>query len=224
MEFIHPTSAEEIPNQYEIPWSVAFQVSWAGVKRRLFRSAITMLGVVLAIALLTYMLVMRNITAALVDANLNDLNLLLQKQGVDIFSIGRIDTMTLLLIALALLTCLVGIVNSMMMSVTERIKEIGTLKCLGALNGFIVRSYFIESALQGCFGTLLGIVFGLAIAILAAGFHYGGYVLQFFPKLPVAGSVLLTAFIGLLMAIAASIAPAYWAAKKDPVDAMREDE
>jgi ABC-type lipoprotein release transport system permease subunit len=224
MEAKQPGSIQEIPDQYSIPWGVAFQVSWAGVRRRIFRSAITMLGVVLAIALLTYMFVTQNITEALVKANLDDLNLLLQKAGIDIFSANRVDRMTILLITLSLITSLVGIVNSMLMSVTERIKEIGTLKCLGALDSFIVKSYFIESSLQGFLGTLLGIVLGLAVAILIAMTNYGRHVFAFIPGMAIGQSLLIAAVSGLLISIAASIAPAYWAAKKEPVEAMRVEE
>ncbi len=224
MEPIQPRANHEIPDQYSIPWGVAFQVSWAGVRRRIFRSAITMLGVILAIALLTYMVVTQNITEALVKANLDELNLLLQKAGIDIFSANRVDSMTILLITLSLITCLVGIVNAMLMSVTERIKEIGTLKCLGALDSFIVKSYFIESSLQGFLGTLLGIVIGLLVAVLIALSHYGRPVFTFFPGLAATHSILIAAATGLVISITASIAPAYWAAKKEPVEAMRVEE
>ncbi len=217
-------SSREIPDQYPIPWSVAFQVSWAGVRRRIFRSAITMLGVVLAIALLTYMLITESVTDALVALNLDDLNLLLQKAGVDIFSASRVDSMTILLIVLSLITCLVGIINAMLMSVTERIREIGTLKCLGALDSFIVKSYFIESSLQGFLGTLLGMIIGLVVAILIATIHYGRYPLAHFPWGDALSALGIAALIGILLSIVASIAPAYWAARKEPVEAMRVEE
>ena len=48
-------------------------------------------------------------------------------------------------VGLALLVAFVGIVNAMLMSVTERFREIGTMKCLGALDGFIVKLFVIES-------------------------------------------------------------------------------
>ncbi len=224
MEPTQPSAIHEIPNQYSIPWSVAFQVSWAGVRRRIFRSAITMLGVVLAIALLTYMFVTQNITESLVNTNDDALFILLQKAGVDPFSANRVDSMTILLITLSLITCLVGIINAMLMSVTERIKEIGTLKCLGALDSFIVKSYFIESSLQGFLGTLFGIAIGLLVAILIATTNYGRAVFTFFPGLAAVKSILIAAVTGLLISIVASIAPAYWAAKKEPVEAMRVEE
>ena len=69
---------------------------------------------------------------------------------------------------MSLLVCGVGITNSMLMSVTERFREIGTMKCLGALDGFIVRLYLIESALMGVIGSFAGALAGT----LAMGLVY----------------------------------------------------
>ena len=213
-----------IPEQTQVSWLVTVQVSWAGIKRRFFRSLITMSGVVLAIAFLTYMQMQNVIVKGLIKANDQVLNVLLQKAGVDIYAGDSSDRMMLLLIILSLLACLVGIVNSMLMSVTERIKEIGTLKCLGALDGFIIRSYFIESSLQGVAGTALGCVIGLIVALSAALSNYGRYV---FPNLAYGGAclaLLVSFLIGTMLSIVAAILPAYMAAKKQPVDAMRVEE
>ena len=172
---------EAIPEQTRIPWRVAVSVSWGSLKRRFGRSLVTMLGVILAIAFLTYMLVTHNINNALVMANVDRLNTLLQKAGVDILRGGGPDRRMILLISLALFTCLVGIVNSMLMSVTERIKEIGTMKCLGALDSFILKTYFIESSLQGVLGTLLGMLLGALVGMLASLRYFGTFVFQYFP-------------------------------------------
>ena len=213
-----------IPEQTQVSWLVTVQVSWAGIKRRFFRSLITMSGVVLAIAFLTYMQMQNVIVKGLIKANDQVLNVLLQKAGVDIYAGDSSDRMMLLLIILSLLACLVGIVNSMLMSVTERIKEIGTLKCLGALDGFIIRSYFIESSLQGVAGTALGCIIGFIVALSAALSNYGRYV---FPNLAYGGvclALLVSFLIGTLLSVVAAILPAYMAAKKQPVDAMRVEE
>jgi putative ABC transport system permease protein len=222
----NPDRREErdVPEQAPVSWRVAFTVSLAGVKRRLLRSLVTMAGVVLAIAFLCYMLVTGDLTAGLVAADFSELNVLLQNAGVDIQLAGKRDSMLLLLIGLSLLTCLVGITNAMLMAVTERIKEIGTLKCLGALDTFIVQSYFIESSLQGILGTLLGIVLGLVVALGTALANYGGYVFRYFPGGAVLVSVGISFLAGTALSIVASIAPAYWAARKEPVDAMRVEE
>jgi ABC-type lipoprotein release transport system permease subunit len=213
-----------IPEQGAVPWVTAFAVSWSSIRRRFFRSLVTMSGVVLAIAFLTYMLVMNDIVRALVAANDTILNVLLQQAGVDIYAANSTDRMMILLIVLSLMACLVGILNSMLMSVTERIKEIGTLKCLGALDSFIVKTYFIESALQGVAGTLIGIVLGILVSLAAAAVNYRVYVLYHFPFLAAAKSVFLAFAVGCLLSIGAAILPAYMAARKEPVDAMRVEE
>lgn len=213
-----------IPEQTDTPWGVVMGVSWGSLRRRLLRSLITMLGVVLAIAFFTYMLVHDSIIKSLVALKDDKLNLLLQRSGVDIFSEAGTDSMMILLIALALLTCLVGIINAMLMSVTERIKEIGTLKCLGALDSFIVKTYFVESSLQGVLGTALGILIGLVVALSVSFASYGKYVGSAFPFGAVAVSVAAALVIGAVLSVTASIGPAYWASKKQPVDAMRVEE
>jgi len=215
----------KIPDQAIIPWSVAFSVSWGSLRRRFFRSLITMVGVVLAIAFLTYMLVMDDITKALVVQNIDELNLLLQKADVDIIadSSGK-DTRMILLIGLSLFTCLVGIINSMLMSVTERVREIGTMKCLGALSTFILKIYFIESALQGIIGTFIGIFLGLLVGTGISLHYFRAYVWKFMPWLDIGISLGWACLIGAIISVVAAVAPAYWASSKEPVDAMRVEQ
>ncbi|NLE67904.1 MAG: ABC transporter permease [Lentisphaerae bacterium] len=215
---------QEIPCQVSVPWNVVFSVSWSSLRRRFFRSLITMLGVILAIAFLTYMMVQDSVVDALLEARIEALNLLLQKSGVDVLAVQGTDTMMILLISLALLTCLVGIVNAMFMSVSERIKEIGTLKCLGAEDSFIVKTYFVESSLQGVLGTTLGILIGLVVSVALCVGSYGGYVFQYFPYGAVLRAIAIALAIGSIISVLASIGPAYWASKKQPVDAMRVEE
>ena len=219
-----PTTRGLIPDQVKVPWGVVLGVSWGSLRRRFLRSLITMLGVVLAIAFLTYMMVTDDLMRALIALKDDRLNVLLQKAGVDIFTGGAKDPMMVMLIGLSLLTCLVGIVNAMMMSVTERIKEIGTLKCLGARDGFIVQTYFVESSMQGVIGTALGMVGGLLVTLAVGLGTYGQVVLSHFPVGPALQSLGLALVMGSLMSVGASILPAYWAAKKQPVDAMRVEE
>ena len=220
----HPKDAAGIPEQVRVPWSVACAVSWAGLRRRLLRALVTMLGVILAIAFLAYMLVTDSITQALMAVNDNRLNLLLQRSGVDIFAAEGTDRMMLLLIGLSLITCLVGITNAMLMSVAERVREIGTLKCLGARDSFVVQSYFIESSVQGIMGALIGMFLGALVAVAVAVVNFGLYALTHLPLLPVLRALFLSFLVGAGLAVLASLAPAYMAARKQPVDALRIEE
>ncbi len=213
-----------IPRQAPLPWLIVLRVSLAGMQRRMMRSVVTVSCVVLALAFLSYMLVLADITQALVLVNDARLNILLQERGVDIFADTQMDPMTMLLIGLALLTCTVGIANSMLMSVTERVREIGTLKCLGARDRFIIKSYLVESTLQGLCGALIGIVLGSVVAAGASALTYPGFVARAFPAGAVVNSLLFSLLCGLFIAVVAAIWPAAAAARKRPVDALRVEE
>jgi len=128
------------------------------------------------------------------------------------------------LAALALLVCFVGIVNAMFMTVQERFREIGTMKCLGALDAFIVKIFLIESALLGFIGTLFGIVVGLILSTLRQTLVYGWPVFEYFPPGSILTAAAMAAIVGLLLSILAAIFPARRAARMEPVAAMRIEE
>ena len=214
----------DIPRQSPVPWRIAVQVSMAGIKRRLIRSLITMIGVVLAIAFLSHILVTDALTQALVRLNNDELNIILQRTGVDIFSGGETDDMMILLTILTIMTCTIGIINAMLMAVAERVKEIGTLKCLGARDQFIIKMYFIESSFQGIIGAVIGLVTGCVVAITVAIVNYGLFVFKGFPFLGILNAMGISFLAGSLMAVTASIIPAYAAARKQPVEALRIEE
>ena len=128
------------------------------------------------------------------------------------------------LAVLALLVCFVGIVNAMFMTVQERFREIGTMKCLGALDLFIVKIFLIESATLGLIGTLLGILVGMILSTLRQLLVYGSPVLGYFPLGNILAAALLAAVIGLVLSVLAAIFPARKAARMEPVEAMRAEE
>lgn len=219
-------STEEIPEQSHTTWDMAFAVGVAGVRRRFSRSIITMTGVVLAIAFLSYMLSSESIIKALIGLDNDQLNNRLQENGVYIFrgAAAGAEPMTVLLICLTLLTCTVGITNSMLMAVTERVREIGTLKCLGARDEFILKTFFIESAIHGVCGALIGMAAGLTVAVLVCWYNYGARSLLALPVLALLKAQLLSLLIGAAMTVVASLFPAYAAARKQPVEALRVEE
>ncbi len=128
------------------------------------------------------------------------------------------------LIGLALLVSLVGIINAMLMSVTERFREIGTMKCLGALDTFIVKLFLIESSFQGFFGTVLGVLLGLLLSFAKLYYQYGWDVLGFMPGAELGLRVLCALGIGTLLAVIGALYPAIVAARMEPVVAMRVDQ
>jgi len=128
------------------------------------------------------------------------------------------------LVMLALLVCFVGIVNAMLMSVSERFREIGTMKCLGALDSFIVKLFLLESSFQGAAGTVMGIVIGFVLSLLRATFAYGRYTYTYFPARDILLSAAMSVAVGVILCVLAAVYPAGTAARMEPVEAMRVEE
>jgi putative ABC transport system permease protein len=176
------------------------------------------------------------IVGSLRDVNKSEINLLLQKNGIEtgLAESGEAsaeaqarmleeESKQTWLISLSLLVCVVGIANAMLMSVTERFREIGTMKCLGALDSFIVKLFLLESTFQGFAGTTAGIIIGFALTFLLALLDYGGYVLDYFPLNNIAESAGYALVVGTSLSLIGAMLPAYRAAKMEPVEAMRSD-
>ncbi len=154
-----------------------------------------------------------------------DLKALMTSKGVptDPKEIEANKTQTKWIITLALMVAFVGILNAMLMSVTERFREIGTMKCLGALDGFIVKLFLLESLFQGTVGTVLGIVVGLAVSFGIAALSYGGAAFYHVLWNDVGTNVLITLGVGMLLSVSGAILPALQAARMEPIAAMRVD-
>ena len=128
------------------------------------------------------------------------------------------------LMVMALLVSLVGITNAMLMSVTERFREIGTMKCLGALDTFIMKLFLIESSLQGFIGTAAGVVFGLILCLFKLTLEFGFSMWTFLPWSDIGYWGLVALGVGTLLSVLGALYPAWLAAKMEPVVAMRQDQ
>lgn len=124
--------------------------------------------------------------------------------------------------AVSILVTVIGISNAMLMSVTERIREIGTMKCLGALSGFVVKLFLIESFVIGFVGSVAGTALGCLVPLVAYMLSAGARVLLScapFPRLAWYGA--MSVGVGTALAIVAAIYPAVVAARMVPADALR---
>lgn len=128
---------------------------------------------------------------------------------------------TLWLIAVSLLVCIVGIANAMLMSVTERFKEIATMKCLGATDGFIMINFILESAMQGFAGGILGAIAGLVLGALRSGTNYGLIAMTNLPVVTMCSTAVTAILVGVVISILAAVYPAWVAARLAPMEAMR---
>lgn len=219
-----------------LPMSRAVEISLRSLKIRFGRSLITTSGVVLAIAFLMSVWSSNEIVSSLRDVNKSEINLLLQKKGVETgltdggaqseeaqARLQEEQSKQMWLIGLSLLVCVVGIANAMLMSVTERFREIGTMKCLGALDSFIVKLFLLESTFQGVAGTAAGIAIGFLLTLALALLDYGGFVIDYFPAAGIVQSALYALVAGTVLSLIGALLPAYRAAKMEPVEAMRSD-
>lgn len=125
--------------------------------------------------------------------------------------------MTLLLAAIAGVSLLVGgigIMNIMLVSVTERTKEVGLRKAIGAMKKNILLQFLIESSVMSIFGGLLGIIFGWLISSSLSIFAGWETVISI-------QSILLAFFSSASIGIIFGIYPAKKAASLNPIDALR---
>lgn len=127
------------------------------------------------------------------------------------------------LVGMSLLVCMVGITNSMLMAVTERYKEIGTMKCLGALDSFVVLLLVLESSLLGICASALGWVLGFISMVLIAGFTKGWDMVATMNPWLVLGSFGVCVAAGMALTLIATILPAMQAARMPAAMALRAE-
>lgn len=125
---------------------------------------------------------------------------------------------------ISLLVTVIGITNAMLMSVTERFREIGTMKCLGALSSFVTQMFVMEATLMGIVGGIAGAVFGALFATAIYTVTYGtGLVFGSLPFGSVALYGLCSVSAGVILSIIAALYPARVAAAMVPATALRSN-
>jgi putative ABC transport system permease protein len=129
---------------------------------------------------------------------------------------------------IALLVGAVGIITTLYTSVNERIKEIGTMKAIGAKNRFILALFLSEALIIGLLGSTLGLVAGVAGAyILTSGMLGGGGSsgsgggAAHFAPIFIPNDLLNVWLLSLSLSLAAGVYPAWKASRLSPLEALR---
>jgi putative ABC transport system permease protein len=133
-------------------------------------------------------------------------------------------TLTILLGAIAGISLVVGgigIMNIMLVSVTERTREIGIRKAVGASRGDILMQFIIEAVIVTLAGGALGVIAGVAAARIANGqdFGTGSPVTTVVTPLSIFAAFGVSVLIGLFF----GIYPAFRASRLDPIEALRAE-
>ncbi len=130
---------------------------------------------------------------------------------------------------ISLLVGAVGIITTLYTSVNERVKEIGTMKAIGAKNTFILSLFMSEALLIGLIGSTLGIVMGVNLAYMLTGFapHApgpgggGGGAVAHISPIFIPQDILNVWILSVILSLAAGIFPAWKASRLSPLEALR---
>jgi hypothetical protein len=224
------SDGEGVSRQIMLPWRDAARIAIRNVTLRLGRAFITASGVILGIAFLMSVWTTNVILAVEEDSGVltdeaagAEGEIAAMEEELEDGEVAATDeegARSTWLVVMSLLVCGVGITNSMLMSVTERFREIGTMKCLGALDAFIVRLFLIETAVLGFLGALVGVIVGHAIMLIV-------YMIKLGPSITAKmdwGQMVIYMVLGLVIgagiSMLAAIPPAVRAARMPAAAAL----
>ncbi len=207
----------KVGKQLSLPFRNALGMSIRSLKIRFGRSIIVTMSILLGIAFLMSVFSTNAFNATLMEKGPENIQALMRT------NMEELHTRSIWLVSLSLLVCVVGIINAMLMSVTERSREIGTMKCLGALDRFVMELFLLESLMHGLIGSLLGVIIGIFVMTFVFLFQYGRLIISFFPAVTLLKYALISVVLGTVIAIVGAVYPAYVSARMEPAEAMRRE-
>ncbi|MBT3349708.1 MAG: ABC transporter permease [Nitrospinaceae bacterium] len=136
-----------------------------------------------------------------------------------------IDVITFFIRLILIAVVLISILNVMMMSVYERVREIGTISAIGTPPRTILSLFLIEGLCMGIFGAIVGVVLGggtiFALNLIEIPFEFGrggSFILT--PSIHPLEVILVSGLV-IVISVLASLQPAYKASRMEPIDALR---
>ncbi|MBU5489061.1 ABC transporter permease [Butyricicoccus intestinisimiae] len=117
---------------------------------------------------------------------------------------------------ISLIVGAIGVMNIMLVSVTERTREVGLKKALGAKRGVILGQFLTEASVLTCIGGLIGVISGLVLAKIIS-------LLTGTPTAISIPAMLLAGMLSIVIGVISGVIPAVKAANLNPIDALRRD-
>ena len=210
-----------------LPFKKSLEIAFQSIRVRFFRSLVTTTSLVLAVAFLSFMSCCNDFAQGILASGSVESHQTLISAGYDVsFETASISSSAKQrwIVILSLMVCIVGIINAQLMSVTERFREIGTMKCLGALDRFIVRLFILEALMQGLAGSITGALLGAIAAAVSSTVNLGFEALVLAPVGAILISTGTAIIIGTTLSLLGVIYPAILAARMQPVEAMRVEQ
>lgn len=211
--------------QVQLPLGKAFAIAMQNIRVRFWRSMITAAGVLLGIAFLG-----STFGQSIIEAHTPVRNVAGLSEAARAVQQQEAQMRQVWLVSMSLIVCTVGICNSMLMSVTERFKEIGTMKCLGALDTFIVKLFLLEACFLGVIASFIGFLIGFIGAVIAGFIANGPDVWERLPlwtgsfkSMGVIDSFIFSMLAGTVLTVLATIFPSVKAAQLPPAAALRSE-
>jgi ABC-type antimicrobial peptide transport system permease subunit len=217
----------DVSRQVVLPFKKSLEISLKSIRVRFFRSLITTMSLVLAVSFLSFVRVGTDTANGMLQTQDRGLYEELVRAGYDLVPGAHkagTSAKERWIVFLSLLVCIVGIVNAQLMAVTERFREIGTIKCLGALDSFVLRLFILEAGMQGLAGAGAGALLGGIAAMLSGLIHFGFVAWEHISWLAVAKSLAFATFTGCVLSLLGVLYPAIVAARMQPVEAMRVEQ
>lgn len=145
----------------------------------------------------------------------------------NLFSALKLEkTVMFIILTMVTFVASVMIVSNLLLSITQKIKEIGILRAMGATGSTVRRVFLLQGALMGVVGTLLGTAIGLALSVILEKTQFIKLPadVYYIDKLPVRidfGDVGMVVFAAVFIVLAATLYPAHRATQIDPLEAIR---
>ena len=197
---------QSLGSKIELPFSEAFWISLEQIRKRFVRTTVVIASIALGIAFMAYLQMTNVIFSAY-----------MRQEGT------IIEAYQSWLVIVSLFVCCVGLVNSTLIATYERYREIGTMKCLGALDQHILKLFLIEAFLLGLSGGIFGFILGSAIATISSCSQLGLNALWRTPIMETLQLFGFTTILSVILSIISTAYPALKAARLNPVEALRYD-